>query len=47
MVDAWNDLGVLLENVGRKNEAIEAYRRAVDLAPSNAGLRHNLEAALK
>ncbi len=46
MLDAWNDLGVLLEKAGRGAEAIESYRRAVALAPLNAGLRYNLGAAL-
>jgi len=45
MVDAWNSLGVLLEQGGRRADAIDAYRRAVALDPSNEGPRFNLEAA--
>jgi tetratricopeptide (TPR) repeat protein len=39
---AWNSLGQLAEGAGRLDDALERYRRAVDAAPSDSGMRFNL-----
>jgi arylsulfatase A-like enzyme/Tfp pilus assembly protein PilF len=35
--DAWNQLGLSLETLGRYDEAIAAYKKAIELTPSLAG----------
>jgi arylsulfatase A-like enzyme/Tfp pilus assembly protein PilF len=35
--DAWNQLALTLENVGRYEEAADAYRKAIDISPDLAG----------
>lgn len=38
----WNNLGNVLLQLGRFDEAAQAYRRCTDLDPSNAGTHNNL-----
>jgi predicted TPR repeat methyltransferase len=45
--DAHNNLGNILKETGRLDAAAEAYRRAADLAPADAGVRNNLGVVLK
>lgn len=40
--EAWNNLGVLLKEAGRENEAQQAFRRALELDPSLAEAALNL-----
>ena len=39
----WNDYGVALGGVGRKEEAKEAYRKALELDPDYELARNNLQ----
>ena len=34
-VDAWNNKGVALDNLGRYQEAIEYYDKALEIDPDN------------
>jgi tetratricopeptide (TPR) repeat protein len=43
----WFNLGVVLEDQGRNAEAIAAYERAIDLAPSSADAHFNLARLLE
>jgi spermidine synthase len=45
--EAQNDLGVALASMGQVDEAIDHFRRAVDLRPEFTEARRNLEAAEK
>jgi len=38
----WNKLGATLSNSGRSAEAVEAFRRALDIVPGYVRTRHNL-----
>jgi tetratricopeptide (TPR) repeat protein len=42
----YNDLGFVLERQGLTEEAIELYRRSLELDPESASAHHNLAAAL-
>lgn len=42
-----NDLGIVLSRLGKTEEAIRYYRRAIDLAPSYPVIRFNLALALR
>jgi tetratricopeptide (TPR) repeat protein len=42
---AWNDMGWSLQQLGRPEEAIAAYRKALELKPAFPIARNNLEAA--
>lgn len=42
-VDAWNRLGKALSELGRNQEAMEAYRKALTLEPGNQIARRNLD----
>jgi len=46
-VEAWNDLGSVLGELGQTDEAIKAFRRAVELKPGNAAAHYNLADALQ
>ncbi|MGH7024273.1 MAG: putative 2OG-Fe(II) oxygenase [Caulobacteraceae bacterium] len=39
-------LGLALKTVGRQDDAVDAYRRAAELAPADAAAQHNLAGAL-
>ena len=39
--DAWFNLGVLQENIGREDEALKSYKRAFAVEPSYADALHN------
>jgi tetratricopeptide (TPR) repeat protein len=43
--DAWNNMGWSLQQLGRHREAIEAYRKALQLRPAYPLARNNLDAA--
>lgn len=43
--DAWNNMGWSLQQLGRYEEAIDAYRKALLLRPAFALARNNLDAA--
>lgn len=42
-VEAWNRLGRALMELGRYDEAIQAYQKVLELSPSNTIARKNLE----
>jgi Flp pilus assembly protein TadD len=42
-VEAWNNLGIGYEQLGRFADARKAYDRALELAPGNTFLRNNYE----
>ncbi|MEP6691619.1 MAG: tetratricopeptide repeat protein [Gemmatimonadaceae bacterium] len=42
---SWTRLGVSLQSLGKFDEAVDAYRHAVTIAPSNAVIAYNLAAA--
>jgi tetratricopeptide (TPR) repeat protein len=43
--DAWNDMGWSLQQLGRHEDAIAAYRKALELKPAFPMARNNLDAA--
>ena len=45
-VEAWNNLGILLGEMDRPDEAISAYRRALSLAPDYPDALYNLAETL-
>lgn len=44
---AWYNSGVVLQQAGKLDECIEAYKKALRLTPEDADARHNLQLALK
>ncbi|TSC60745.1 MAG: hypothetical protein Greene041662_118 [Candidatus Peregrinibacteria bacterium Greene0416_62] len=46
-VSAWNILGVLLDDRGRREEALAAYRKAVERAPESPDAHYNLAVTLQ
>ena len=44
---AWDVLGAVFGQTGRKSEAINAHQRAVQLAPQHAGVNYNLGKTLQ
>ena len=44
LAGAYTALGVLLANTGRQSEAIDAWKRALQLDPNDTNARDNLEA---
>jgi Ca-activated chloride channel family protein len=44
---AWYNSGVVLQQSGKMDECIEAYKEALKLAPDDAEARHNLQKALR
>ncbi|MCJ7452202.1 MAG: tetratricopeptide repeat protein [Steroidobacteraceae bacterium] len=44
--EIYNDLGFVLEREGMSEEAVEAYRKALDLDPRSASANYNLGASL-
>ena len=45
-VDAWNGRGALLRSLGRIDEALESFNRAIALAPDQTGYYANRAHAL-
>lgn len=43
MAQAYNSRGVVLEQLGREEAALDAYRRALELAPNDAKPKQNLD----
>lgn len=41
--EAWNDLGVGYEQLGRFDEARKAYEKAIEVAPGNTFIRNNYD----
>ncbi|MBX2938952.1 MAG: VWA domain-containing protein [Ferruginibacter sp.] len=44
---AWYNTGVALQQAGKTEECIEAYKQVLKLAPDDAEARHNLQKALR
>jgi tetratricopeptide (TPR) repeat protein len=44
--EAWYNLGYVFELQGRLDEAIEHYRRALEIKPDKANAKERLEAVL-
>ena len=44
--EARNNLGILLARSGRLDEAIEQFRKALEIDPGSAEVRKNLDIAL-
>ncbi len=44
---AWGDLGVVMANLGRDEEAMSAYRHCLEIEPGNATARLNLALSLR
>jgi len=45
--NAWNNLGLALRKIGRKEEAVRAYRRAITMKPDFALVHKNLGIVLE
>jgi len=45
--DGYSNLGIVLKALGRRDEAIEAYRRAIELNPAHANAYNNIGVLLK
>ena len=41
--EAWNDLGVGYEQLGRFDDARKAYEKAIEVAPGNTFIRNNYD----